>query len=153
MPTLIKDVRHGARMLAQSPDFTIVTVLALGLGIGATAANFSVVSAISRRSLTFCDPSRLTVLDKSTSVDRYAISPANYPDSKSRNRVFGDLAAVVDIFHLHLIGAGQPEEVPAGAVSANFFQMIGVKPVIGRAFPPEEDQQGRDRAGGPAERL
>jgi hypothetical protein len=51
---------------------------------------------------------------------------------------------VVDIFRLHLTGEGEPEELPAGAVSANFFQMIGVQPVIGRAFLPAEDTRGRD---------
>jgi hypothetical protein len=139
MPTLIKDVRQGVWGLVRNPGFTVVAALALGLGLGVNTANFSVVRVMQLRSLRFRDASGLTV------SSRNLISPANYPDTKSRNRVFGDLAAVVDIFHLHLTGAGKPEEVPAGAVSANFFQMIGVKPVIGRAFQPAEDQQGRDR--------
>jgi hypothetical protein len=139
MPTLLKDFRQRARRLVRNPGFTVVAALALGLGLGVNTANFSVVRAIQPRSLRFRDASGLTV------SSRNLISPANYPDAKSRNRVFGDLAAVVDIFHLHLTGTGKPEEVPAGAVSANFFQRIGVKPVIGRAFQPAEDQQGRDR--------
>ncbi len=134
MPTLIKDFRQGAWKLARNSGVTVVAALALGLGIGVNTANFSVV-----RSLWFRDASGLKVSSRSL------ISPANYPDSKSHNRVFGDLAAVVDTFHMHLTGAGEPEELRAAAVSANFFQRIGVQPVIGRAFQPAEEIRGRDR--------
>jgi putative ABC transport system permease protein len=146
MPTPFKDVRNAAGMLPRNPVFTVVAVLALGLGldIGVNTAIFNVVRASPRRSLTLCDPSSLTVLDKSTSFDRKAIWPANYPDSKGRNHVFGDLAAVADIFHMKLTGTGEPEKLPAAAVSANFFQMIGVQPVIGRAFLAAEETRGRD---------
>jgi hypothetical protein len=144
IPTLIKDIRYGARMLVHNPGFTVVAVLALG--IAAHTAIFSVVNAILLRSLPFRDPfSLMMVWEKSLLNDRNVISPASYPDRRSRNRVFGDLAAVVDIFHLNLTGEGKAEELPAGAVSANFFQMIGVQPVIGRAFLPAEDTRGRDR--------
>jgi putative ABC transport system permease protein len=147
MPTLIatlmKGIRYGARKLV--PGFTLVTVLALVFGIGAHTAIFSVVNAILLRSLPFRDPfSLMMVWEKSPSHDRKMICPASYPDWHRRNRVFGDLAAVVDIFHLNLTGEGEPESLAAGAVSANFFQMIGVEPVIGRAFLPAEDTRGRD---------
>ena len=130
--TLIKDIRCGARMLVRNSGFTIVSVLALG--VGAKTAIFSAVNAILPHSPPFHDPPSLAMV----------FSPASYPDSKGRNRVFGDLAAVVDIFHLNLTGSGEPEELLAGAVAANFFQMIGVQPVIGRAFLPEEDTRGRE---------
>jgi putative ABC transport system permease protein len=141
--TFMKDIRYGARKLV--PAFTLVTVLALVFGISAHTAIFSVVNAILLRFLPFRDPfSLMMVWEKSPSPDRNLICPASYPDRHRRNHVFGDLAAVVDIFHLHLTGEGEPEELPAGAVSANFFQMIGVQPVIGRAFLPAEDTRGRD---------
>jgi putative ABC transport system permease protein len=143
MPTLIatlmKDIRYGARKVA--PGFTLVTVLALVFCIGAHTAIFSAVNAILLRSLPFRVSSSLVMV---WAHDRKMICPASYPDWHRRNRVFGDLAAVVDIFHLNLTGEGEPEELPAGAVSANFFQMIGVEPVIGRAFLPAEDTRGRD---------
>ena len=136
IPTLIaallKDIRFGARMLVQNSGFTVVAVLALALG--AKTAIFSAVNAILPHSPPFHDPPSLAMV----------FSPASYPSSKSRNRVFGDLAAVVDIFHLNLTGSGEPEGLLAGAVSANFFQMIGVQPVIGRAFLPAEGARGRD---------
>ena len=145
MGTLIKDVRYGVRILFRTPGFTVVAILALALGIGANTAIFSVVDSILLRSLPFRDPSSLLMVwEKSRNSDRNVVSPANYLDWKSRNHVFGDLAAVVDIFQMNLTGAGDPEEVLAGAVSANFFQMIGVQPVIGRAFLPEEDKRGHD---------
>jgi len=145
MPTLIKDVRYAARVLARNPGFTVVAVLGLGLSIGANTAILSVQNANLPHSSILCDPTSLAVFHKSISIASNTIWPVNYPNSKSRNRVFGDLAAVVDIFHLNLTGASQPEELLAGAVSPNFFQLIGVQPVIGRAFLPAEDQQGRDR--------
>jgi putative ABC transport system permease protein len=146
MATLIKGILYGARKLVQNPSFTLVTVLALVFGIGAHTAIFSLVNAIVLRSLPFRDPSRLAMVWEKfpSNHNPEVISPASYPDRHSRNRVFGDLAAVVDIFHLNLTGEGKPEELPAGAVSANFFQMIGVHPVIGRAFLPAEDTRGRD---------
>lgn len=64
---------------------------------------------------------------------------ARYPQTKSQHHVFGDLAAVVDIFHIDVTAQGKTEELVAGAVRANFFQMIGVEPVLGRAFRTGED--------------
>jgi len=134
-------------MLLHNSAFTTVAVLALGLGIGANTAIFSVVNAILLRSLPFHDPASLTMVwEKSprSGNERNVVSPANYLDWKSRNHVFGDLAAVVDIFTVNLTGSGEPEELMAGAVTANFFRMIGVQPIIGRAFMPGEDSHGRD---------
>jgi putative ABC transport system permease protein len=66
------------------------------------------------------------------------------PDWKSQNQVFGDLAAVVEIFTTDLTGSGEREELLAGAVKANFFQRIGVRPLMGRAFQAGEDRRGRE---------
>src|SRR6476660_8603186 len=108
MPTLIKDVRSVARTLVTKLGFTLVAVLAIGLTIGANTAIFNVVHANLRRDFALCSPASLATVGE-RSPDRNTISPANYPDSKGRNRVFGDLAAVVDIFPLQLTGSGQPE--------------------------------------------
>ena len=119
MGTLIKDVRNAARTLFHWTGFTLVAAFVIAL---------------------FVLP---VVWEKSTPRERDVILPADYPDWKSRNHVFGDTAAVVNIFPMSLTGSGKPEELLAGAVTSNFFQMIGVRPVIGRAFLPEEGKGGR----------
>jgi|SRR5579864_1458425 putative ABC transport system permease protein len=71
-----------------------------------------------------------------------AICPANHSNWRSRNQVFGDIAAARDVARMHLTGSGAPEDLLAGEVTANFFQMIGVKPVFGRSFSTEQDRRG-----------
>jgi len=145
MRTLINDVRYGLRALLHNPGFTLVAVLALALGIGANTAIFSVVNAILLRSLPFRDPSSLVMVwEKSRLNDRNVVSPADYRDWKSQNHVFGDLAAVLDFLTVSLTGSGEPEELQAGAVTPNFFRLIGVRPIIGRDFLPSEATSGHD---------
>ena len=154
MGTLVTNIRYGFRMLAKNPAFTTVAVIALALGIGANTAIFSVVNSILLRSLPFHDPSSLVMVwEKSRLNDRNVISPADYKDWKAQNHVFGDLAAVVDIFRVNFTGTGEPEELLAGAVTANFFHMIGVKPIIGRTFLDGEDTRGRERVAVLSHRL
>src|SRR5258708_10524630 len=149
MSTRIKDIRNSARMLGRSPGFTLVAAVALAVGIGANTETFSVVSSNLLRALPFCDPASLVKgLEKSARGGGNVVSPASYPDWKSRNRVFGDLAALVDIFSINLTGSGDPEVLAAGAVTVNFFQMIGVQPVIGRAFVAGEGARGRQHGAG-----
>ncbi|MBZ5591391.1 MAG: ABC transporter permease [Acidobacteriia bacterium] len=131
MGTLFKDIRYGVRMLLRSPGFTVVTVLVIALGLGARSGIFSLFHSVPPPSIPSRDSSGLAIVWK-------------YPEWKSRNRVFGDLAAVVEITTVNLTGTGEPEELLAGAVSANFFQRIGVHTILGRAFAPDEDQRGRD---------
>jgi hypothetical protein len=122
MRTLIQNIR--------SPGFTIA---ALALGIVASC-------------LPFRDPScPAMVWEKSERTGRSVISPGSFHEWKSPNHVFGDLAGVADIFSMNLTGSGKPEELLAGAVTANFFRMIGVQPVMGRAFLPGEGMNGSDR--------
>ena len=145
MRTLMNDVRYGVRILLHNPGFTLVAVLALALGIGANTAIFSVVNAILLRSLPFRDPASLVMVwEKSTRDDRNVVSPADYRDWKSQNHVFGDLAAVLDFLTVSLTGSGEPEELQAGAVTPNFFRLIGVRPIIGRDFLPSEATNGHD---------
>jgi len=154
MGTLLTNIRYGFRMLAKNPGFTAVAVIALALGIGANTAIFSVVNSILLRSLPFHDPSSLVMVwEKSRLNDRNVISPADYKDWKAQNHVFGDLAAVVDIFRVNFTGNGEPEELLAGAVTANFFHMIGVKPIVGRTFLDGEDTRGRERVAVLSHRL
>src|ERR1700757_80351 len=142
MTTLIQDLRYGARMLAKNPLFTVVAVVTLALGIGANTAIFSVVSGVLLNPLPFSEPGRLVALySRTVESDRWSIPYPNFLDWVRDNHSFSGLAGWrADDFNL--TGRGEPERVPAEMVSASFFALLGVKPVIGRAFHPEEDQVG-----------
>ncbi|MCI0486528.1 MAG: ABC transporter permease [Blastocatellia bacterium] len=146
METLLQDLRYGARTLIKQPGFTAVAVLALALGIGANTAIFSAVNAVLLRSLSYKEPDRLMVVwernfprNRETNV----VSPANFLDWQSQNHVFEQMAAIASI-RTNLTGAGEPEEIATQIITADFFSIMGVQPLLGRAFIPEEFQQGKD---------
>ncbi len=144
METLLRDFRYGLRMLVRSPGVTAVAVLALALGIGANTAMFSVVYAVLLRPLPVQDAERLVSI---TSVNpRFSIGgtttgyPA-YAEWKQQSQSFESMAAAsagsADLtIHQHT------ERVPSWRVTASFLPTLGVRPVLGRAFLPEEDQPG-----------
>jgi len=136
MGKLFKIFRNGMRTVLRSPRFPVLAALLIALGAGTNPATFRVVLP---QSLPSVVPSNLAVV-----WEKSAACPAHYLGRRSSNHVFGDLAGVADIMSLHLTGAGEPEELRAGTVSANFFQMIGVRPMLGRAFLPEEDRPGNE---------
>jgi len=138
----VQDLRFGLRMLAKNPGFAVVAVLTLALGIGANTALFSVVNAVLLDPLPYWQPNRLVALYGRDAT--FTETPTSYPnflDWVRGNRSFSALAAYrADDFNL--TGMGDAERVPAEMISASFFPLLGVKPVIGRAFRPEEDQVG-----------
>jgi putative ABC transport system permease protein len=141
------DVRYGLRMLRKNPSFTAVAVLTLALGIGVNTAIFSVVNAVLFQPLPFRDPAKLMVVwhtppQKSfPGATKFVVSPANYLDWRDQNHVFEQMSAV-GFRRPNLTGMGQPESVEGRAVSADFFSVLGVQPVLGRGFFKEEDQPG-----------
>jgi predicted permease len=139
---LTQDIRFGLRMLAKNPGFAVVAALTLALGIGATTALFSVVNAVLLNPLPYWQPNRLLALyGRDATFTETSVSYPNFLDWVRGNRSFSALAAYrADDFNL--IGMGEAERVPAEMISASFFPLLGVKPVIGRAFRPEEDQVG-----------
>ena len=142
METLLKDIRYGVRSLLKHPGFTCIAVLTLALGIGANTAIFSVVNAVLLRALPFHEPDRLVMVWEDASFagfPRNTPAPANYADWKAQNQVFEDMAAF-DQRSFNLTGDGEPEKVEAYGVTANFFGLLGIKPVLGRAILPEEDK-------------
>jgi putative ABC transport system permease protein len=142
METLLKDIRYGIRSLLNRPGFAAVAVITLALGIGANTAIFSVVNAVLLRPLPFPDPARLVMVWEDASFagfPRNTPAPANYADWRAQNQVFVDMAAQ-DMRSFNLTGDGEPEKIEAFGVTANFFPLLGVKPVLGRTFLPEEDQ-------------
>jgi predicted permease len=142
MDTLLQDVRYGIRMLWKAPAFVTIAILTLALGIGANTALFSIVSGVLLSPLPFHQPDRLTaVYTRSKDFDRSSISYPNFLDWVRNNRSFSDLAAFrQDSFEL--TGLGEPERLRVEMISANFFPLLGVNPVIGRNFRSEEDQVG-----------
>jgi predicted permease len=142
MLTLLQDLRYGLRMLAKNPGFTAVAVLTLSLGIGVNTALFSVVNGVLLNPLPYPEPSRLVaVYSRDANFTQSSISYPNFLDWARDNRSFSALAAYRGE-DLNLTGMGEPERVPAEMISAGFFPLLGVRPVIGRTFLPEEDQVG-----------
>jgi predicted permease len=138
------DVRYGLRMLAKNPAFTAIAVLALALGIGANSAIFSVVNAILLRPLPYKSPDQLVVIWENAThlgFPKDTPSPANFLDWRQQSTLFEGMAAFAER-SFNLTGVGEPERLDGRRVSANLFAMLGVKPIVGRTFVPQEDQPG-----------
>ena len=142
METLWQDIRYGFRMLLKKPGFTAVAALALALGVGANTAIFSVVNGVLLRPLPFKDPERLVRLGEwSKEVPGMSISYPNFKDWREQNRVFDGVAAT-QFDSYNLTGSDEPERLQGRNVSWNFFDVLGVRPALGRSFRPEEDHAG-----------
>lgn len=145
METLLHDLRFGIRVLLKSPGFTAIAVITLALGIGANCAIFSVVNAMLIQSLPFRDPDRLMwVWDVQPQLEQAPASFPEFVDWRNMNQVFEQMAAGRGA-NFNLTGTGDPERLPGYSVTANFFQMVGINPELGRSFLPEEDKPGNDQ--------
>src|SRR5262245_25558073 len=147
METLWKDLRQGARSLFKQPTFTIVAVIALALGVGANTAIFSVVHAVLLRSLPYRDADRLVTVwenNRKSGDDQNVINMGNFFDWKEQNRVFEDMAAFFDTT-ANLRGGGEPEEIPAQIATTSLFSILGVNPILGRCFAPDDGKPGQPR--------
>ena len=127
---------------ARIPGFTAVAMLALALGIGANTAIFSVVNGVLLRPLAYPDPGRLMRISETTSeFSQMSVAYPNYLDWRRESRSFTDMGASrSDDFNF--TGAGEPEHLSGEYVSASLFPVLGVTPVLGRSFLPQEDRQG-----------
>ena len=146
MGTLWRDVRFGTRMLLRRPGFSAAVVLMLALGIGVNAAIFSVFKAVLLQPLPYPDAERLVQVWE---IDpdlggRNTISPVNWADWRERCESFDDIA-VYEYDPLTLTGQGEPRRLVGAMVSHGFFDILGVQPLLGRTFLPEEDRPGGDR--------
>ncbi|MGH9795927.1 MAG: ABC transporter permease [Candidatus Acidiferrales bacterium] len=144
MERLWQDVKYGARMLVKSPGFTIVAVLTLALGIGANTAIFSVVEAVLLRRLPFQQPEQLVyVWEHNFQRGRKSnvVGPANYMRWRERNQSFESLAAFAE-WTANVTAPGEPERVPAGVVTVDFFSTLGVRPMLGQVFGPQHGVHG-----------
>ncbi len=146
MNSLWQDVRYGVRMLVKNPGVSSIAVLTLALGIGANSAIFSVVNAVILRPLPYRNPDRVVSLWASVpGYGRWRATPANFLDWKKQNTSFEEMAAF-GASTLTLTGVGEPEQLLGTRVSAGYFSVVGVEPMLGRAFLPEEYEPGKDQA-------
>ncbi len=141
MDNLLQDVRYGLRVLRRNPGFAATAVLTLALGIGSTAAIFSVVDAIVFKPLPFPNAGRLVRIRSviAASGDGGVASYPDFLDWRARTRAF-DAMAVSRTDGFNLIGPREPLHLQGAVVSAQLFSMLGAMPALGRGFLPAEDQ-------------
>ncbi|HEY7481563.1 MAG TPA: ABC transporter permease [Gemmatimonadales bacterium] len=143
MDTLLHDLRYTIRSLRQRPGFTALIILTLALGIGATAAIFSVVRGVLLRPLPYQDPKGVVLLHtRLDGVPGRALSVPEFLDLRDQPRGFTRVAAYAD-GSLTLTGSGTPERLDAGFVTADALPLLGVPPARGRGFAAEDDLPGR----------
>src|SRR5215475_2102352 len=137
-----QDLRYGARMLFKSPGFSLIAILTLALGIGANTAIFSVVNGVLLNPLPFRAPNKLvSMFQEMPNFKNGSISYPNFIDWRRMNTTFADMAAYRSS-GFNLSGNGEPERLHGEMISARFFEILGVNPVIGRTFSADEDRLG-----------
>ena len=141
----MQDVKYALRQLRKAPGFTLTAVLTLAFGIGAATAVFSVIDAVLLQPLPFGHQERLVFPD-TTARAGYS-QPWSYPsylDARAQLKTFEALAGYSDFLKINLEGPSGPVSLDAVRGTDNFFDVFGVKPILGRTFLPGEDQPGRD---------
>jgi putative ABC transport system permease protein len=145
MGNLIHDVRYALRMLVKNPGFTLIAVLTLGLGIGANTAIFSVVQNVLLRPLPYPEPDRLVEISNSypPTTPHIGLSPGDYADWSRQATTISEMGAYTAISQgFNLTGEGDTQRVQGSYASSSLFPMLGIRPVAGRSFLPEEDRVG-----------
>ena len=149
MSTLIQDLRYALRTLARSPGFAAAAIGTLALGIGANTAIFSVLHAVLWKPMPYAHPSELvritgTYEGQGVVVRQTNVSPLDALDWRAQCRSFSGIA-VFTTGSIALTGSGEPLRLRNGVASANLLSVLGVRPVVGRDFSPEEETEGRHR--------
>jgi predicted permease len=140
--SFLADIRFAFRMLRKSPGFTAVAILTLALGIGANTALFSIVNGVLLKPLPYPHPEQLVTLHESKpNFPTGSISYPNFRDWQKNNHTFSAMA-ITRGYSFGLTGKGEAEQVNAEFISSNFFDILGVKPLLGRTFAPGEDEIG-----------
>jgi len=145
--TLWQDLRYGFRILVKAPGFSTIAVLTLALGIGASTAIFSVVNTSLLRPLPFTNSSQLVDLWGRSSLFDFPNMGMSFPDVediRAESTAFADLATYA-YSGATLIGTGAPQRLDGAKISAEIFPLLGMKPLYGRIFGPNEMELGQDR--------
>ncbi len=142
MEKLFQDIRFGLRMLSKNPGFTFIAASALALGVGAVTAIFSIVDAVLLRPLPYHEPERLVIIwEKPPRTERNVVSEVSFQEWRERATLVEKMCAFVNPRPI-LSGADGPEQLEGAAVSAAFFELLRVEPMLGRAFLAEEEEPG-----------
>ena len=144
LDTGVQDIRYGLRLLRRAPGFTTLAVLTIGLGIGANSAIFSVINGVVRKPLAYPDADRLMFITSqfpTLNFNKFWISPPEYFDIKERSKAFSHVAAYTT-GAMNLSEGDRPERVNTAFVTANMFDVLGVRPQRGNVFTPEQDLPG-----------
>jgi putative ABC transport system permease protein len=144
---MIQDLRFGARMLLKQPGFTLIAVLTLALGIGANTTIFSAIESVILHPFSFPNQNRLLMIYQRTmdaAINREGVAPGSLRDWREQSETFEQFISF-SAGSFDLTGTDQPERVVAYRVSAGFFDALGVQPLLGRTFQPDEDSAGREQ--------
>src|SRR4051812_4650450 len=141
-----QDLKYAFRQMRRTPGFTAVSILTLALGLGATTAMFSVVNGVLLRPLSFREPGRLyvvrTVPPADSKVAADTLVNGRHVHEWRTNCRSCESVSLLQSADLTMVGVGEPVRLPAFSVTSNFFQTLGVQPVLGRDFLKEEDAPG-----------
>ncbi len=145
MVSLLHDLQYGFRTLRKNPGFAVIATCTLALGIGASTMMFGVINAIFLRPLPFHQPDKLVRIYSTKGSDSRGPSPLDVRDYAVQNHTFERLA-VYDTWRKNVTITSrsiEPEQLPVGLVPAEYFEILGVRPLLGRLFTPEENQWGK----------
>ncbi len=148
MDAILRDIRYSFRLLRKSPLFTLIAVLVIGLGLGANTLIFSVINGVLLNPLPYRDAERVVMIwwnaSKSGGLQRASSAPADFIDFEQRSRSFSSMSAFRND-SLTFTGLDQPITPLTHSVTANYFDVLGVRPFLGRTFLPGEDRKGYDQ--------
>jgi putative ABC transport system permease protein len=145
MANLLLDLRYAVRNLRNARGFALVATATLAIGIGANTAIFSIIDTILLRPLPYANPEQLVRLNETESAPgKYPFAGPDFVDWKAQNSTFQDMTLFSWPSDMNLSAGGQPEHILALPTAANFFSLLGVKPMLGRTWAPGEDQPGKD---------
>ena len=146
---MTQDIRFAVRLLLKQPRFSLIAVLTMALGIGVSAALFSVIDAALLRPVPYADPAELVTVNVRETFDR---EPVNYAPSLQDVRTWRELNAVfshigsgrVSGFSDLIVDAGEPERLTVGSASEDFIEAYGAAPIVGRGFSIDDTREGAD---------
>jgi putative ABC transport system permease protein len=143
---LLQDVRYGARSLVNRPGYAALAIATLGLGIGANTAIFSVINGVLLKPLPYEHGDRLAIVRQSAPLSGQAqmgVAVAEYYDYREQAKVFDGLVEYHQM-NFDLLNRGEPDRVDVGVVSHDFFDLLGIRPILGRSFVKADDEHGAE---------